>query len=85
MPHTCHAIRCSVPVRPTLLMCAKHWHMVSPTTKARVLDNYRSGQCKDMKVSKEWLNAALTAQAEVAKAEGLPLSQRFKEILGETP
>jgi hypothetical protein len=65
-------------------MCPRHWRMVSPTTQARVLDNYRRGQCKDMKVSREWLNAALTAQAEVAKAEGIPLSIRMKELLGET-
>lgn len=85
MSHTCHANYCSEPVRPSLLMCPKHWRMVSPTTQARVLDNYRRGQCQDMRPSREWLNAAMTAVAEVAKAEGKPMSIRQRELLGETP
>lgn len=85
MSHVCHAVRCKTPCRPTLLMCPRHWRMVSPTTQARVLDNYRSGQCSDMRPSPEWINAALTAQAEVAKAEQIPLSIRMKVLLGETP
>ena len=83
MGHTCHANGCKAEVRPSLLMCRAHWNMVSATTKGRVLDTYRPGQCRDMRPSREWLNAAMTAVAEVAKATGQPMSLRQRELLGE--
>lgn len=82
MSHTCHANFCNTPCRPTLLMCARHWAMVSATTKTRVLDHYRPGQCRDMRPSREWIDAAHTAVAEVANAEGKPMSRHQRSLLG---
>lgn len=83
--HTCHATGCNTPCRPTLLMCPRHWRMVGATTQARVLDHYRPGQCRDMRPSKEWFDAANTAVAEVAHAEGKPMSRHHKQLLGLIP
>ena len=67
--HTCHANGCAAPVKPELLMCWKHWRMVSKKIQARVYLHYRPGQCDDKCPSEEWLAAAKDAIAEVASKE----------------
>lgn len=81
MSHTCHAIRCGAYCPPEKLMCREHWAMVSAATKAAVLRHYRPGQCNDMRPSRDWIDAANTAVAEVAQLTGSPMSRRHRELL----
>lgn len=67
--HTCHALGCSTPVSPTLLMCRRHWAMVPTTLRLAVVKNYRRGQCEDRRVSAAWLRAARAAINYVASQE----------------
>jgi hypothetical protein len=69
IPHTCHARGCSVRVPPKLLMCARHWRMVPPQTKADIWAHYRPGQEVDKRVTKEYLFAMEMAINCVAAAE----------------
>lgn len=71
MAHRCHAIGCTVEVKPELLMCAKHWRRVPKDIQREVWRSYRSGQCDDKNPSAEWLAAAARAIAAVAEKEGL--------------
>jgi hypothetical protein len=64
--HVCHIYQCGKPVPPSKLMCPAHWRMVPPSLQAAVLRTYRTGQCGDRKVSKEWLVAARAAINSVA-------------------
>jgi hypothetical protein len=64
--HTCHAIGCSTPVPPEMLMCAPHWRQVPAEIKAAIWRTYRPGQCDDKRPSREWLDAANAAIAAVA-------------------
>lgn len=82
MAHVCHATACNAPCRPEHLMCRTHWAMVSARTKDAVCSHYRPGQCRDMRPSKEWFDAANTAVAEVALLCGMPMSLRHRELLG---
>jgi hypothetical protein len=70
MKHVCHAVGCKVEVPPEMLMCRRHWFMVSPLWRGRVWKTYRPGQCDDMNPSLRWLAAATHAQADVACKEG---------------
>jgi hypothetical protein len=70
MAHTCHAIGCAVRVRPELLMCGRHWWMVSRPTQLAVWAAYRPGQCDDKNPSRAWLDAADAAIGEVAERTG---------------
>ena len=58
--------------------------MVTTATQRAVLAHYRRGQCDDMRPSKEWFDAANTAVAEVARAEGQPMSIRHRELLAQS-
>jgi hypothetical protein len=69
MTHHCHALGCPAEVRPTLLMCAKHWALVPVDLRMSVVRNYRRGQCDDKRPSKEWLAAARKAIQYVAAYE----------------
>jgi hypothetical protein len=68
--HVCHAHRCTVEVKPELLMCARHWFMVPRHLREQVLATYRRGQCDDGKPSVDWHIAADLAIAAVAQREG---------------
>lgn len=69
--HTCHAYKCEVEVRPSLLMCKKHWEMVPKEIQSRVLQHFNPKQCeKFRRPSMEWLKAAREAVNFVTKAEG---------------
>lgn len=81
MSHTCHANFCSAPCKPEHLMCSRHWAIVSGTTKTEVCSHYRRGQCKDMRPSREWFNAANRAVAEVAQRECRPMSLHQRGLL----
>jgi hypothetical protein len=73
--HHCHARGCRTPVRPELLMCARHWRVVPKFVQRAVWDSYRPGQCDDKDVSRAWLRAADAAIGFVARAEGLPVRE----------
>jgi hypothetical protein len=68
--HHCHARLCTTSVRPELLMCARHWHLVPPRIQRAVYAAYRPGQCDDKKPSKAWHEAADAAIGYVALHEG---------------
>jgi hypothetical protein len=51
-------------------MCLRHWRMVPTHVKRAVWQHYRQGQCDDMRVTREWLEAADAAIGYVAKREG---------------
>lgn len=72
MTHTCHAIECTKPVKPELLMCFKHWKMVPITLQRDVWKHYRVGQCLDKIVTTDYLRASSAAINAVAEKEGRP-------------
>lgn len=83
MSHTCHANYCKAACAPEKLMCLRHWRMVPADAQRRVLGAYRPGQCRDMRPSQEWFDAAQLAIALVAKAEGKGTSIRQRQLLEE--
>jgi hypothetical protein len=42
--HLCHAKGCKKPVKPSFLMCFRHWIMVPRRLRTAVLNTYRPGQ-----------------------------------------
>ena len=69
--HTCHARNCTKPCKPEFLMCRAHWRLVPRDLQRAVWDNYRDGQCDDMRPSREWHDAADAAiQAVYDKERG---------------
>lgn len=83
MEHHCHARSCTTPVKPELLMCWHHWKQVPKTIQQAVYLHYRSGQCDDKQVSKEWHEAADAAIGYVAQKEGHKLRQSETEALAK--
>lgn len=79
--HQCHANACGAYCAPEHLMCPKHWAMVPKASKDSVLRHYRRGQCNDMRPSREWLDAAKLAVAQVALAEGAPMSKHQRKLI----
>lgn len=69
MTHTCHARGCPTAVRPTLLMCARHWRLVPNAIQQEVYATYRRGQCDDRRPSLAWHEAASAAIGYVALEE----------------
>lgn len=67
--HKCHALGCTVAVPPRLLMCKKHWGMVTSAVRRAICKHYRVGQCEDKKPSAEWVRYAKMAIDEVANKE----------------
>lgn len=68
--HRCHALGCETKVPPERLMCPRHWRMVPRDVQREVWQWYREGQCYDLQVSAEYLDAARRAVACVAQVEG---------------
>lgn len=68
--HHCHAEGCEVTVPPRLLMCGRHWAMVSSELQAEVLATYRLGQENDMRPSIESLDAMENAINHIRRLEG---------------
>jgi hypothetical protein len=62
-----------------MLMCKKHWFMVSTETRAEVWKHYRPGQCDDKRPSREWHGAADKAIKEVSEKEQKKRQRRFKQ------
>lgn len=71
MRHHCHARGCDVATKPTMLMCARHWHMVPHHLQLAVWKAYRRGQCDDKSPSDAWREAAARAIDFVAKSEAI--------------
>lgn len=67
--HYCHAIGCKQEVFARLLMCSRHWRMVTATTQDEAWQHYRKGQDIDKEPSREYLLAARKAIREVAAKE----------------
>ena len=65
MKHTCHAIGCTTPVPPKMMMCITHWRMVSQGLQGKVYAAYRPGQEKDKQPSREYLKVLHDCQREV--------------------
>lgn len=73
MPHYCHATGCQTQVKPSLLMCKKHWSLVPDEIQKEVWKHYRKGQEVDKKPSEEYLRAQMVAVNHVAFLEGSPV------------
>lgn len=69
-PHVCHAIDCTVPVPPRMLMCRRHWRMVPRDVQALVWAEYRPGQEIRKDPTRAYLTAANRAIDAVAAIEG---------------
>lgn len=67
--HECHATGCHAKVPPERLMCWKHWNLVPRDLQREVWLNYRRGQCFDLQVTGEYLQAAQRAVQAVEHAE----------------
>ena len=74
MSHICHALRCSIPVPPKMLMCKMHWWMVPKLLRDEVWATYRPGQEVDKRPSGEYLTAHVRAVNAVAEKEGIPIA-----------
>lgn len=87
--HHCHARGCKTECQPEMLMCRRHWFMVSKPTQGRVWRSYRPGQCDDKSPSLEWHEAADAAIAEVWAKEqrgtGLPGAAPKRKAPGMRP
>ncbi len=70
MTHRCHADGCEVPVRPSLLMCRRHWFMVPKPLRDAIWATYRPGQEHDKRPSPEYLETMKEAIRVVAAKEG---------------
>lgn len=70
MSHVCHAEGCNVPVRPSLLMCRRHWYMVPKPIRDWIWAAYRPGQEVTKDPSDEYMEAYRAAVGAVADAEG---------------
>jgi hypothetical protein len=81
MAHTCHALGCSVSVKPEMLMCGRHWRRVAKNIQRAVWRHYRPGQCDDKRPSKEWHQAADAAIGYVAFNEGKPINKAKVDAL----
>jgi len=67
--HHCHAKGCTAKVPPERLMCFRHWRMVPQDLQNEVYRHYRRGQCYDLQVTGEYLQAAKRAVQAVEHAE----------------
>jgi hypothetical protein len=67
--HRCHAKRCMTVVPPRLLMCTRHWRMVSYPLQRAVWQHYRKGQETDKRPTPEYLAAAKNACDYVEELE----------------
>jgi len=69
MTHACHALYCSEPVPPRLLMCRAHWDLLPPPAQRIVEHHYRQGQETDKRPSPLYVLAANIARTVVALRE----------------
>ncbi len=67
--HLCHARGCYKEVPPKLLMCLRHWKLVSRPTQRLIWKHYRTGQEVDKRPTLEYLDVMKTAIEEVWKKE----------------
>lgn len=83
--HQCHAIACREHVPPEKLMCKKHWFMVPPGIRKRVLMFYTPGQCTGKaSIKPQWFDAADAAIASVFNREAPTILRRVKLPAGYT-
>lgn len=67
--HLCHAVGCTTPVPPRLLMCPRHWRMVPQALQVAVWANYSNGQEIRKNPTAEYIQAANNAIEAVAALE----------------
>lgn len=60
--HRCHWPGCQVQVPPAMWGCYKHWMKLPKKLRHKIFDAYRPGQEKDMRPSREYLDAAEEVQ-----------------------
>lgn len=81
--HHCHAMGCSTPCKPQLLMCPAHWRMVPKALKQEVYKHYQPGQVTgQVTPSKEWhtaANAAIQAVFDREQGHRAMRRQRLQE------
>lgn len=75
MSHECHALGCGKEIPPRLLMCLRHWNMVSKTDQREVWEHYRPGQEIDKRPTMEYLAVQRRVVAKVAQKEGRPAKE----------
>jgi hypothetical protein len=68
--HRCHALGCTVPVPPQMLMCRTHWFKVPKPLRQAVWSLYQRGQEVTKTPTPEYLAAARRAIDAVAEREG---------------
>lgn len=79
--HTCHATDCNVRVPPEMFMCKRHWFSLPKKMRDAIWSSYRSGQCDDWQISKDYSKAAKDAVAFIAKKEGKEPDIRIYDLL----
>jgi hypothetical protein len=81
----CRCIGCSAAIDPEKLTCRKHWFLVPKALRDAVWRHYRPGQGIG-DASAEYLRAAADAIEHVARTEGRPtrnwFRQRYEELSG---
>ena len=80
MPHTCHAIKCSIPVPPRLLMCDAHWFAVPLHLRRAVWHAYVPGQERTKTPTDAYLQAAAQAIIAVAEQEGHAVAPMWRRL-----
>lgn len=60
--HLCHWPNCNTTVPPSYWGCSKHWFTLPANLRAKIWQTYRIGQEKDMKPSKEYIEASKEVQ-----------------------
>ena len=77
----CSAKQCEAMVKPSLLMCRRHWFMVPADIRSRVWDHYQAGQEVRGGATDEYFAAVkdavdAVAYKEAQKAAGVTPSKR---------
>jgi len=68
--HACHWPGCAVQVPPALWGCYPHWRRLPSSLRHRIWNAYRPGQERDLRPSREYLDAADEVQAWIRKHGG---------------
>lgn len=82
MAHECHATACNKHIPPQMFMCKFHWFLLPKNLRDKIWNTYRSGQCDDWNISKEYSEAAKEYVRYIAKREGREPDLRVYELFG---
>lgn len=80
--HECFAHGCTEQVKPSLLMCPRHWRMVPRPLQTTIHVLYRR-QVKGEDVSEEAWQARFQAVVSVADAEGKEVPKAYRRWAGQ--